>query len=174
MKRTRVFQTYPSMKGRMQLVDGSWYLAEGAVVTGDVRMGKDVNVWFGSVVRGDDACIAIGEGTNIQDGTIVHADVEEPNTIGRFVTIGHRAILHGSRVGDHCLIGMGAILMGGCQIGELCLIAAGALVLENAVIPPRSLVVGVPGKVRRPITDAEEEDLRWRASHYIQRARSYL
>jgi carbonic anhydrase/acetyltransferase-like protein (isoleucine patch superfamily) len=173
MKRLRTFTTFPSMQGRMKLVAG-YYLADTATVVGDVRIGRESNIWFGCVVRGDDAAVVIGEGTNIQDGTIVHADVLEENRIGNHVTVGHRAILHGSSIGNHCLVGMGAILMGGCRIGELSIVAAGALVTENAVIPPRSLVVGFPGKVRRQITPEEEEDLRWRAGHYVQRARSYL
>jgi carbonic anhydrase/acetyltransferase-like protein (isoleucine patch superfamily) len=173
MKRLRTFTTFPGMKGRMKLV-GGYYLADNATVVGDVEIGKEASIWFQCVVRGDDAKIVIGEGTNLQDGTVVHADVEVENRIGKHVTVGHRAVLHGAFVGDWCLIGMGSVLMGGCRIGDLSIVAAGALVPENAVIPPRSLVVGVPGKVRRSITPEEEEDLRWRAGHYVQRAKSYL
>ena len=168
-----VFHTFPSMRGRMKLVDGA-YIADNAVVTGDVVIGADANLWFSVVARGDDARIVIGEGTNVQDGTIIHADIGAPNVIGRRVTVGHKAMLHGCAIGDHCLIGMGSILLGGCRIGEWSIIAAGALVPENAVIPPRSVVVGLPGKVRRQITAEEEADLRWRADHYVQRAKSYL
>ena len=157
----------------MRHVDG-FYVADSAVVTGDVVIGRDANIWFGCVVRGDDAQISIGEGTNVQDGTIIHADIELPNRIGKRVTIGHRALLHGVEVGDHCLIGMGSILMSGCHIGELCIVAAGALVVEGAEIPARSVVMGQPAKVRREITSAEEADLRSRPDHYVRRAQTYL
>jgi carbonic anhydrase/acetyltransferase-like protein (isoleucine patch superfamily) len=172
MAAEREFEVFPSMRGRVRLVDG-FYLADTAVVTGDVVIEKDANIWFGCVLRGDDAQIRIGEATNVQDGTIIHADVDAPNRIGRFVTIGHRALLHGIAVGDHCLIGMGAILLSGSRIGAWSIVAAGALVLEGAEIPPRSVVMGSPAKVKRPITAAEEAALRDGPAHYVLRARSY-
>jgi carbonic anhydrase/acetyltransferase-like protein (isoleucine patch superfamily) len=171
--KTRDLKVTPDMVGRMQL-RGQAMIADNAVVVGDVRLHKDVNIWFGVTMRGDDSWIEIGEGTNVQDNTCVHIDPEVPNRIGRMVTIGHCAVVHGAEIGDHCLIGMGAILLGGSRIGEFSIIGAGALVPENVVIPPRSVVLGVPGKVRRQITEEEQEDLVSRPLHYIARAKSYL
>lgn len=169
----REFQVSPDMVGRLKR-RGEAMVADNAVVIGDVRLGKDVGIWFGVTIRGDDSWIQIGDGTNIQDNSVVHVDVGAPHRIGRNCTVGHSVTLHGVEVGDHCLIGMGAVILGGSRIGRYCIIAAGALVRENAVIPDRSLVVGVPGRVRRQVTDEEMDDIRWRAEHYIQRARSYL
>jgi carbonic anhydrase/acetyltransferase-like protein (isoleucine patch superfamily) len=149
-------------------------VADNAVVVGDVRLGRDVGIWFGVTVRGDDAWIAIGDETNVQDNTCVHVDVGAPLVIGRCVTIGHGVILHGVEVGDYALIGMGCIVLGGARIGANSIVGAGALVRENAVIPPRSLVLGVPGRIVRQVTDEEVAAQRWRAAHYVERARSYL
>ena len=149
-------------------------IAEGATVIGDVRLGRDVSIWFGVTVRGDDSHIEIGDETNIQDNSVVHVDLEAPQRIGRGVTVGHAAILHGVEIGDYSLIGMGSRLLSGCRVGEYCIIGAGALVAENVVIPPRSVVLGMPGKVRRQVTDEEVEAMAWRARHYVQRAESYL
>lgn len=170
----REFKITPDMVGRMRRVGGGAIIADNAVVIGDVRLGKDVNVWFGVTIRGDDSWIEIGEATNIQDNTVVHVDLDAPFRIGRGVSVGHGAILHAVEIGDHALIGMGAMLLGGARIGAYSIIGAGALVPENAVIPPRSVVLGVPGKVRRQVTDEEVHDLEWRARHYVARAESYL
>ncbi|MFT5152466.1 MAG: carbonic anhydrase/acetyltransferase-like protein (isoleucine patch superfamily), partial [Planctomycetota bacterium] len=147
--------TFFPQKGLMQRVEGGAFVASTAVVTGEVNLGADVGIWFASVIRGDDAALTIGARTNIQDGTIMHADHGIPNTIGAGCTIGHRVILHGASVADGCLIGMGAILLAGSQIGAGSIIGAGAVVKENAVIPPRSLVVGLPGRVVRSVRDEE-------------------
>lgn len=173
MTQPRDLLVFPDMVGRFRR-RGRALVADNAVVVGDVTLGAGVNIWFGVTIRGDDAAITIGDGTNIQDNTVVHVDPGVPHRIGRNVTVGHAAILHGVEIGDHCLIGMGAILLGGSRIGEYSIIGAGALVPEDMVVPPRSLVVGVPGRVRREITAAEAEDLRWRPQHYIARAESYL
>ncbi len=155
--------------------DGSGaYRAFNSVLTGDVTLGTDVGVWFGCVVRGDDAPLTIGARTNVQDLTMIHADTGVPNVIGEEVTIGHRCVLHGARVGDRCLIGMGAILLGGSVIGEESIIAAGAVVRENFEVPPRSLVVGVPGKVVRTLDDATVEAIRASADGYVKKIRLYL
>ncbi len=152
---------------------GAW-IAQGAVVTGDVTLGEDANVWFGCVLRGDDAPLLIGPRSNVQDGTIVHADPGVPNRIGADVTIGHRCVLHGAEVEDRCLIGMGAILLGGSRIGAGSIVGAGALVKENAVIPPRSLVVGVPARVVREVTQEEYDHLLEHAAGYVEAVRRYL
>ena len=104
----------------------------------------------------------------------MHVDLEAPQRIGRGVTVGHGVIMHGIEIGDYSLIGMGSRLLGGCAVGEFCLIGAGAMVMENQVIPPRSVVFGVPGKVRRQVTGEEVEAMKWRSAHYVERARTYL
>ncbi|MCA8943898.1 MAG: gamma carbonic anhydrase family protein [Planctomycetes bacterium] len=161
------------MRGRLKRV-GDALIADNAVVVGDVVLGKNANVWFGVTIRGDDARIEIGEDSNIQDNTCVHVDVGAPHRIGRGVTVGHGVVLHGVEIGDYALIGMNCTVLGGSIIGEYSIIGAGALVPEGAVIPPRSLVLGVPGKVRRQVTDEEVETAHWRARHYVARAESYL
>lgn len=169
----RQFQVHPDMVGRVRRV-GAALIADNAAVMGDVRLGRDVSIWFGVTIRGDDSFIEIGAETNVQDNTCVHVDIQAPLRIGRGVTIGHGVIVHGVEIGDYALIGMGSIILGGARIGEYSLIGAGALVRENAVIPPRSVVLGMPGKVVREVTEPEMEAMRWRAKHYVQRARSYL
>jgi carbonic anhydrase/acetyltransferase-like protein (isoleucine patch superfamily) len=138
----------------MQVVQDA-YVAPGAVVTGDVVLMPGVNIWFHSVIRGDLAKITIGARVNIQDGCVVHTDHNQPQEIDEGVVVGHRAVLHGKRIGRDSLIGMGALLLTGCEIGPECVIAAGALVTEGRRIPPRSVVKGVPGKVIREVTDDE-------------------
>jgi carbonic anhydrase/acetyltransferase-like protein (isoleucine patch superfamily) len=169
----REFLVHPDMVGRLAR-RGLAMVADNATVVGDVRLGADVGIWFGVTVRGDDSWIEIGDDTNVQDNSCVHVDIGAPLRIGRGVTIGHGVIVHGVEIGDYSLIGMGCIILGGARIGEYSLIGAGALVKENAVIPPRSVVLGMPGKVVRQVTAEEMEAMRWRARHYVQRARSYL
>jgi len=132
----------------------SW-VAVGAMVTGDVVLGPDVNVWYGASVRGDEARIRIGARTNIQDNCVLHCDPGEPMTVGEDCTVGHGAILHGKSLGNRCLVGMGAILLQGSEIGDECLIGAGTVVTEGMKVPKRSVVLGVPGKVVRKVTPAE-------------------
>jgi carbonic anhydrase/acetyltransferase-like protein (isoleucine patch superfamily) len=134
-----------------------YYIAPGVIVTGDVVLGSGVNIWFTSVVRGDLGRITIGRRVNVQDGCVVHTDYDAPQEIEEGVVIGHRAVVHGRRIGRDSLIGIGALLLSGCEIGEECLIAAGAVVTEGRRIPPRSVVMGVPGRVVREITREELE-----------------
>jgi carbonic anhydrase/acetyltransferase-like protein (isoleucine patch superfamily) len=169
----REFRVYPDMVGRL-VRRGDAMVADNAVVVGDVHLGEDVGIWFGVTMRGDDASITIGARSNIQDNSVVHVDVDAPLEMGEGVTVGHGVILHGVEVGDYTLVGMGSTILGGARIGEYCIIAAGAIVPENAVIPDGSVVMGLPGKVRRTVTEEEKETMRWRASHYVERARSYL
>lgn len=169
----REFLVHPDMVGRLRRV-GSAMIADNAAVVGDVRLGENANIWFGVTIRGDDSWIEIGPDSNIQDNTCVHVDVGAPQRIGRGVTVGHGVVLHGVEIGDYALIGMNCTILGGAKIGAYSIIGAGALVAENAVIPPRSVVLGVPGKVRREVTDEECETMRWRARHYVARAQSYL
>jgi len=153
---------------------GAAFVASTAIVCGDVTLGRDVSVWYGAVVRGDCAPITIGELTNVQDGTVIHADTGVPNDIGAHVVIGHLAMVHGRRVGDDCLIGIKAAILGGAEIGDGCIIAAGAVVKENARIPPRSLVAGVPGKIVRTVRDEEVAQLREHARHYLELALTHV
>jgi carbonic anhydrase/acetyltransferase-like protein (isoleucine patch superfamily) len=156
----------------MQAVQG-YYIAAGAVVLGDVMLGPGANVWFGSVVRGDLARITLGPRVNIQDGCVVHTDQDTPQVVEEGVVAGHRAVLHGRRVGRETLVGIGACLLSGCEVGEECLIAAGAVVTEGRRIPPRSVVMGVPGKVVREIAPEELERTRQIAAHYLEMAQRY-
>ncbi len=158
----------------MRAVEGGAWVAEGATITGEITFGEDANVWFGCVIRGDDAPITIGRRTNIQDLTMIHCDHGVPNVIGEEVTVGHGCILHGAEVGDRCLIGMGAILLAGSRIGEGSIIGAGAVVKEGAVIPPRSLVVGLPARIIRQVTDEQVAGILESAAGYVANVRRYL
>ncbi|MDB5682497.1 MAG: gamma carbonic anhydrase family protein [Sphingomonas bacterium] len=153
--------------------DGSAWIAPGAHVVGDARLGREVSIWFGAVVRADNTPILIGERTNIQEGAMLHSDPDVPLTIGAGCTIGHRAILHGCTLGANVLIGMGAIVLNHAVIGDNCLVGAGALVTEGKVFPPNSLIVGSPARVVRPLDDAAVERLRISAIDYAARARTY-
>lgn len=152
---------------------GEAFVASNAVITGDVVLSPGANVWYGCVVRGDLARISFGVNANLQDGCIVHTDRDEPQTIEAGVVVGHGAILHGRRIGADSLIAMGARLLSGCEIGEGSIVAAGAIITEGKVIPPRSLVMGIPGKVVRPVTDEEIQRTRSIARHYLELARQY-
>ena len=160
--------------GLFRPVEGGAYVADNAVVTGDVTLGEDTGIWFGCVVRGDDAPLTIGKRTNIQDLTMIHADTGVPNVIGEECTIGHRCVLHGARVGDRALIGMGAILLGNSVIGSESIVAAGAVVREGFEVPPRTLVAGVPAKPIRDLKAAELEMLSRSADGYVRKIRLYL
>lgn len=142
--------------GKFPVIADTVFVAENAYIIGDVEIGGDSSVWFHAVVRADVNYIRIGQCTNIQDGAVVHVDrVTSPTRIGDYVTVGHRAIVHGCTIGHHCLIGMGAVILSDAIIGDYCLVAAGAVVREGQVIPPRSVVVGVPARVLREVTDEE-------------------
>jgi len=143
-----------------------FWIAPTATVIGKVRIGAGVGVWFGAVVRGDGEAIVIGRDTNLQEQVVVHTDPDFPVTVGAGCTVGHRAILHGCTLGDNVLVGMGAIVLNGARIGDNCLIGAGALVPEGREIPAGSLVIGMPGKVVRPLTAEEIERNRRSAAHY--------
>src|SRR5262249_34297596 len=152
---------------------GDAFVASTAVITGDVRLSKGANVWYGCVIRGDLARISFGINANLQDGCIVHTDHEEPQTIEDGVVVGHAAILHGRRIGAGSLVGMGARLLSRSEVGAGSIIAAGAIVTEGKIIPPRSLVVGIPGKVVRQVTEEEVQRTREIAAHYLDMAQRY-
>ena len=150
----------------------SAFVAPGAVVRGEVHLAENSSVFYNAVLRGDRAPISIGEGTNIQDNCVIHVEYDLPVTLGKNVTVGHGAILHGCTVGDETLIGMGAIVLNGAQIGKSCLIDAGALVTQNAVIPDGCMAVGSPARVKRPLTPEEMDGLRQSAADYRQEAQA--
>jgi carbonic anhydrase/acetyltransferase-like protein (isoleucine patch superfamily) len=154
-------------------VHPSAFVAPGAAIMGDVTIGQDASVWYGAVLRGDMAPIVIGSESNLQDGTIVHVDEGMPCTVGRRVGVGHRVILHGCTVEDECLIGMGSILLNGVRIGTGSVVAAGAVIPEGMQVPPRSLVMGVPGRIVRPVDAALTERIAETWAHYVGQARAH-
>ena len=155
-------------------VEEGVFVAETAVVLGNVELGEGANVWFGAVLRGDKDRIVIGKFTNVQDNVTVHLDPGKPAIVGNGVTIGHAAIVHGCTVEDNCLIGMGSTILSGAYIGRDTIVGANALVSENKVIPPGSLVLGVPGKVVRQLTDDEIEGIRKSAINYYEHSRTFM
>jgi carbonic anhydrase/acetyltransferase-like protein (isoleucine patch superfamily) len=149
------------------------FIASTAAVMGDVTIGADASVWYGAVLRGDMAPIVIGDQSNIQDGTIVHVDDGVPCTVGRRVGVGHRVILHGCTVEDECLIAMGSVLLNGVTIGTGSVVAAGAVLPEGVQVPPRSLVMGVPGRIVRPVDAALAERVAATWEHYVREAQAH-
>jgi carbonic anhydrase/acetyltransferase-like protein (isoleucine patch superfamily) len=158
---------------KVQTVNDEYYVAPGACVIGNVRLGVGASVWFNCVLRGDSDWIMIGDGTNIQDGTVIHADDGEPVHLGSNVSVGHRALLHGCTVGDATLIANGAMILDRVSIGRHCLIAAGAMVPPGKVIPDGSVVMGMPGKIVREVTDRDRAMIDGIAEHYVARAQLY-
>lgn len=149
------------------------FIAETATVIGDVTIGKESSVWFSAVLRGDASPITIGEGSNVQDNAVIHVDQGGPTHIGNHVTIGHGAIVHAAEVEDEVLIGMGAVILSRARIGLHSIIAAGSVVPEGMQVPPRSLVMGVPGKIVRHVTEEEIERIHSATRNYIERAKNY-
>ena len=150
-------------------VDPSAFVDTSAQVIGDVHVGPESSIWMNVVVRGDVNSIRIGARTNLQDLVLVHVMREtHPTVIGDNVTVGHSAVIHGCIIEDRCLIGMGAILLNGCRIGTGSIVAAGALVPEGFVVPPGSMVMGMPGKVRRTLTAEEDASIKWYADNYVR------
>ena len=149
------------------------FIAPTAVLRGDVTVGPRSSVWFNAVIRGDLAPIVIGEDTNVQDGAILHVEVDGPATLGSRVTVGHMALVHGAVVEDECLISMGAMVLSGARIGTNSIIGAGTLVKEGWQVPPRSVVLGVPGRIIRQVTDAEIERIQKNWAVYVAYAVHY-
>lgn len=156
-----------SFRGTAPSVDPSAWIAPSATVIGAATIAARAGVFYGAVLRADTSTISIGEGSNLQDGVVVHADSGFPATVGSGVSVGHRAVLHGCTVQDDCLIGMGAVVLNGAVVGAGSMVAAGAVVLEGAQIPPGSLVAGVPGKVRRQLTEEERAGIVDNAHRYV-------
>ncbi len=154
-------------------IAASAWVADSAQVIGDVELGADSSIWFGCVLRGDSASLTLGRGSNIQDGSVLHADVGQPLVVGEHVTVGHKVMLHGCTIGDESLIGIGAVVLNGARIGKHCLVGAGALVTEGKEFPDGSMLVGSPAKVVRQLTPAQIEHLKRSAQHYIENARRF-
>jgi carbonic anhydrase/acetyltransferase-like protein (isoleucine patch superfamily) len=157
----------------MPNIHPSAFIASTAAVMGDVTVGQDASIWYQTVVRGDMAPIVIGAQSNIQDGTIVHVDDGVPCTVGQRVAVGHRVILHGCTVGDDCLIAMGSVLLNGVSVGDGSVVAAGAVVPEGMQIPPKSLVMGVPGRIVRSVDAALADRVKATWRHYVEEARAH-
>lgn len=164
---------FENIRSRPELVDSTAFIAPTATVLGDVTIGPESSVWFGSVLRGDTEAIRIGARTNVQDLCVLHADEGFPCTLGDNVTVGHGAIVHGATIDDDVLIGMRAVVMNGARVGRGSLIGVGAVVTEGVEIPPGYLVLGVPGKIIREVGPPEIERIRHAAQHYVEAARRY-
>ena len=153
---------------------GRYWVAPNAFVVGNVEIEEDASVWFGTVIRGDNEPVRIGRGSNVQDGCVLHTDPGFPLTIGPEATIGHRVVLHGCTIGRGALIGMGAVVLNGARIGEESLVGAGALIPEGREIPPRSVVLGSPGKVVRQVTERDLAIMRGGVLTYMERWQAYV
>ena len=164
-----------SLDGIAPRLDGeeTIWIAPDAQVIGRIVLGRDVGIWFGAVLRGDNEAITIGAGSNVQELTVMHTDPGFALTVGEGCTIGHRAVLHGCTIGDNTLIGMGAIVLNGARIGNNCLVGAGALVTEGKTFPDNSLIVGSPARAVRELDAAAVERLKVAAGHYVANARRF-
>lgn len=153
--------------------DETAYVAPGSHVMGDVVLEKESSVWFNAVLRGDCERITVGEGSNVQDGAILHTDPGFGLTLGKGVTIGHKVMLHGCEIGDHSLVGINAVVLNGAKIGKHCVIGANALITEGKEIPDGSVVMGSPGKVVKQLSDEQRAGLEASAQHYIDNAKQF-
>ncbi|MDU4697252.1 MAG: gamma carbonic anhydrase family protein [Paenibacillus sp.] len=160
-------------QGRSPQVDSCVFIAEGAKLIGDVRIGKESSIWYNAVLRGDLAEIVIGSRTNLQDGVIGHVNTSQPLIVGDDVSVGHAAVIHGCLIGTGTLIGMGAIVLNGADIGEYALVGAGSLVTENTRIPPYTLSLGSPAKVVRELTEADLDRMRRTTESYVVKGKEY-
>jgi carbonic anhydrase/acetyltransferase-like protein (isoleucine patch superfamily) len=158
---------------RLTTADDAYWIAPTAVVIGKVKLEKNASVWWGSVLRGDNEPITVGEGSNVQDSCVLHADPGYPLIIGKGVTVGHMAMLHGCVIGDGSLIGIGAVILNGARIGVNCLIGAKALIPEGKEIPDNSLVMGAPGQIKREVTEEHIARMRHSAEHYVANWQRY-
>jgi carbonic anhydrase/acetyltransferase-like protein (isoleucine patch superfamily) len=161
------------LEDRVPEIDSSCYIAPSADVIGSVRMAAHASIWFNAVARGDNDPITIGENSNIQDNTVLHTDPGIPLVIGNNVTVGHSVMLHGCRIGDDCLIGIGSIVLNQAQIGEQSIVGANTLVTEGKVFPPRSMIVGSPGRIIRQLSDEEVAGLALLADSYVRKISRY-
>lgn len=155
-----------------RIAQSAW-VADSAQVMGNVELAEDTSIWFGAILRGDTETIRIGRGSNIQDGSVLHADIGMPLTVGEHVTVGHKVMLHGCTIGDGSLIGIGAVVLNGAKIGKGCIVGAGSLVTEGKEFPDGSMIIGSPAKAVRELTDAQQQGLKMSAVHYIENARRF-
>ena len=158
---------------QIELKGNGHFIAPNATLIGAVHLHQNVSIWFNAAIRADNHPIVIGANSNVQDGAVLHTDPGVPLTLGKGVTVGHMAMLHGCDIGDNCLVGIKAVVLNGAKIGDNCLIGANALVTEGKEIPTGSMVLGVPGKVLRELTDEEIEGLRQSAEHYVHNGQRY-
>jgi carbonic anhydrase/acetyltransferase-like protein (isoleucine patch superfamily) len=161
------------LKNRLK-IDSSAWIAPNAVVVGDVSIGQEASVWFGCVLRGDMEPIVVGDRSNVQDLTLVHVDDDLPTVIGSDTTIGHNCVIHGCEIGNHVLIGMGAVILSGARIGDGALVAAGAVVREGMEVPAGMMVAGVPAKLRGEVTDELRDRIVYGVENYVQYSRRFL
>ena len=161
------------LRNKTLIIPESAFVAEGAVIKGEVRLGEEVSVWFHTTIRADDASLEIGAGTNVQDNCVIHVDNGLKMSIGNGVTIGHGAIVHGCNIGENSLIGMGAIILNEAEIGKNCIVGAGTLITQKCIIPDNSLVLGNPGKIKRTVTEEELENIKQNSRYYIEEAKKY-
>ena len=161
------------LDGTAPRVAGSAWVADSAQVMGNVELAEDASVWFGVVIRGDTETIRIGRGSNIQDLSVLHADIGMPLTVGENVTVGHKVMLHGCTIGDESLIGIGAVVLNGAKIGKNCLVGAGALVTEGKEFADGSMIIGSPAKAVRQLTPEQIAGLKLSAQHYVDNARRF-
>ena len=155
------------------ILDGNYYVADSAIVIGKVRLCKDASVWFGAVLRGDTELITIGEGSNVQECSVLHTDLGFPLNIGKDVTIGHKVMLHGCTIGDGSLIGINSVVLNGAKIGKGCLIGANALITEGMEVPDGSLVLGSPGRIKGELSEDQQQGLILSAKHYVENGKRF-
>jgi carbonic anhydrase/acetyltransferase-like protein (isoleucine patch superfamily) len=161
------------LNDRVPVIPASCYIAEGVTIIGSVVLGERVSIWFGAVLRGDNALISVGENSNIQEGAILHTDPGLELIVGPGCTVGHQAMLHGCTIGEGSLIGIQSVILNGAKIGKECLIGAGALITEGKVIPDRSVVMGAPGKIVRQLSDENASRLSMSAESYVKRGQDF-
>ena len=150
-----------------------FFVAPNATVIGDVELAKDASVWFNATIRGDNEPIIIGEGSNVQDGSVIHTDPGYKCLIGKNVTVGHMVMLHGCEIGDGSLIGIGSVILNGAKIGKNCIIGAKALVTEGMIVPDSSMVLGSPGKIKKTLSEDEQKMVSFGADHYVKNYKRY-
>ena len=158
---------------KLQTSDDNFWIAPNASVIGEVNLERDASVWFNAILRADNEPITIGEGSNVQDGAIIHTDPGFACSIGKKVTVGHMAMLHGCSIGDGSLIGIGSVVLNGAKIGKNCIIGSKALVTEGMDVPDGSMVLGIPGKIKKTLTEEEQSVVPLGADHYIDNYKKY-
>ena len=158
---------------KLKTADDNFWIAPNASIIGEVNLERDASIWFNAILRADNEPITIGEGSNVQDGAIIHTDPGFACNIGKKVTVGHMAMLHGCSIGDGSLIGIGSVVLNGAKIGRNCIIGSKALVTEGMEVPDGSMVLGIPGKIKKTLTEEEQSVVPLGAEHYIDNYKKY-